>query len=162
MNFFSDASASKILGCGAIFGDNWLFAQWEEGFIAEEDPSIEFLELYALWAAVLTWSTKLQNVRILINCDNISVVYMVNNMTSGCKYCMNLLRQLTLDNLNNNRRVFVQHVEGKNNKLSDALSRLEFKKFFKIAPESVNKYPDKIMTQLWPLSIWWKKTKALC
>ena len=43
------------------------------------NPSIEYLELFALTAAVLTWGSKLKNRRITIFCDNLSVVCMINN-----------------------------------------------------------------------------------
>ena len=106
LEFFSNASANGNLGFGTIFGNHWLSGQWESGFISAKNPSIEFLELYALTTAVLTWSKLLQKTRIVIFCDNQSVVFMINNMTSSCQYCMELLRVITLDNLHANRRIF--------------------------------------------------------
>ena len=57
ISLVSDASAAKDLGFGAVFGTRWIFAQWEEGYIkpSENQPSIAYLELYALTAALLTW-----------------------------------------------------------------------------------------------------------
>ena len=55
LNFYSDASKAKTLGMGVVYNDKWLFARWEEGFIEKYDPSIEFLELLALCAAVFAW-----------------------------------------------------------------------------------------------------------
>ena len=159
LNFFSDASANSRLGFGAIFGNHWLFGQWEENFIDLEEPMIGFLELYVLCVAVFMWSSLLQNTRIVVFCDNESVVYMMNNMTSSCKFCMELLRRLTLDNLHTNRRVFAQHIKGKNNILSDALSRLKFKTFFDLAPQSIDRFPKKLLQSLWPLSRLWNEIK---
>ena len=71
-NFTSDASLNPRLGMGAVFGNHWLVVQWEYNFKVEQEPSIEFLELYALTAAVTTWAGtdgKLANNRIIIFCD---------------------------------------------------------------------------------------------
>ena len=61
--FYSDASASPTLGFGAVFNNKWLFAQWEVGYINQKTntPSIEYLELLALVAAVLTWGHLITN-----------------------------------------------------------------------------------------------------
>ena len=155
LNFFSDASAAKTLGMGAIFGDNWLFAKWEPGFIDTYKPSIGFLELYALCAGILTWSDRITKTRVMVYCDNMSAVQMVNNLSSSCEQCMKLIRILTLDNLKHYRRVFVRHIEGRKNVLSDALSRLQFDKFFKLAPATVKQYPDDISTVIWPVTKLW-------
>ena len=59
LNFYSDASANPELGVGAVFKTHWLFTQWESGFIKAMNPSIEYLELYGVAAALLTWSQQL-------------------------------------------------------------------------------------------------------
>ena len=161
LNFFSDASANEKFGYGAIFGDNWLFGQWEEGFIKTFQPSIETLELFALCAAIFTWQEheQLNRTRIVIHCDNMLVVQMVNNTSSSCHQCMKLIRLLTLNNLKHDRRLFIRHVEGRKNSLSDALSRINLKKFFELAPLTVNQFPDKISEVIWPYSkIWLAET----
>lgn len=123
-----------------------------EGTLFKPESPAEFLELFALCAGIFTWSEHLAGTRIVVFCDNISVVYMVNNLTSSCIQCMKLIRFLTLDNLKNDRRVFVRHVWGKNNQLSDALSRQDLNRFFRLAPSTMNLFPDKVSNQLWPLS----------
>ena len=99
-------------------------------FIETKDPSIEYLELYGLTAALLTWGEFIHDIRVLVFCDNQAVVSMVNNLTSSCKNCMFLLRLITLNNLVNNRRVFVQYIRSSDNELPDALSRLQFSRFW--------------------------------
>ena len=131
--YFSDASKNGLLGLGAIFNQNWLYTQWEPGFIDRFDPSIEFLELYALCMGVFTWAHKLRNRRFILYCDNTSSVNMINGNSSGCKYCMTLIRKVTLKGLEMNFRLFADHVEGKKNKLSDSLSRLKIKRFKRLA-----------------------------
>ena len=107
LNFYSDASANPEYGYGAIFDKTWLFGKWEKNFIVDNDPSIEFLELFALCAAILTWEDRLVAMRIIVFCGNISVVHMMNNLSLSCAQCMKLIRILTLNNLKFDRRVFV-------------------------------------------------------
>ena len=52
--FTSDASGNEKLGFGAVFQNNWLFGQWEPGYVEMYQPSIEYLELYALVTAMIT------------------------------------------------------------------------------------------------------------
>ena len=50
LDFYSDASASKTLGFRCIYQRAWIAKMWEEGFIEKCEPSIEYLELFALTA----------------------------------------------------------------------------------------------------------------
>ena len=158
LNFYSDTSASKSLGFGAIFNNHWLYAQWEEGYIQENEPTIEYLELFALTAGLLTWGDELKNIRMVLLCDNMAVVGMINKLSSSCSKCMALLRLITLDNLVNNRRVFARYVKSSENGLSDALSRLQFSRFWKLAQKSMNPEPSEISKTVWPASKIWSLT----
>ena len=55
IGFATDASANCSLGFGCVFGNNWTFGMWEQGFIKKHSPSIEYLELYALVVGVFTF-----------------------------------------------------------------------------------------------------------
>ena len=63
------------------------------------EPSIEFLELFAVLASVDMWGHLIQNHRIALYCDNQAVVHMFNNATSSCKRCMILISRLTLTSM---------------------------------------------------------------
>ena len=152
--FYSDASGSKILGYGCIYKDQWIYGQWEAEFMELNKPSIEYLEMFALVAGVFTWEKQLGNRRIVVFCDNEAVVQMINTMTSGCKNCMILLRLLTLNNLQFNRRVAAKYINTKKNFLADSLSRNQLTRFRKLGPH-MKKYPDTIHPQLWPMSKLW-------
>ena len=157
LNSYSDASANEHLGCGAIFDNQWLFCQWEPGYIKQNSPSIGYLELYALCAAILTWGDQLKDSRIVVFCDNMAVVHMINQLSSSCGNCMYLLRLLTLSGLVDNRRVFARHVMGINNELADSLSRLQFQRFWKLAPSSMAKQLSRISKLVWPPCKIWNK-----
>ena len=78
LDFYTDAAKTPSLGFGCVFGGQWTFGKWNSQFIIEQDPSIEFLELYALCIGIFAWERKLQNMRIVIFCDNEAVVNIVN------------------------------------------------------------------------------------
>ena len=130
LNFYSDASLNSNFGFGAIFNDRWIYGCWGRTFVLQNSPSIAFLELFTLVAAILTWGDRLINIRVVTWCDNETVKHAVNKLTSGCEQCMKLIRLLTLDNLKNNRRVFVKYVKSRDNVLADALSCLDFARFW--------------------------------
>ena len=156
LSFWTDASKSKKLGFGCIFNNHWSFGKWEIDYIEDCDPSIEYLELYALVTVVLMWTMELKNRRSIIFCDNQAVVEMVNKSCSPCKDCMTLLRILTLNNLNNNIRLWVKFIPTKKNLLADSLSRLKFDTFWKHAPATMDNYPTKLPFSIWPASKIWR------
>ena len=155
--FYSDASAAKTKGIGAVFNKHWLFARWEPGYIEKYQPSIEYLELYGLVAAMLTWDHLIRNNRVIVHCDNSSVVSMINNTSSTCGNCMYLIRLLTLNYLVNNRRVFAKRLRSEANYLSDALSRMQIDRFWRLAPPRMNPQLSKISPLVWPASRIWQE-----
>ena len=134
VGFYSDASAAKKLGFGAILKFHWIQGMWPEGFIERESPSIKYLEFFALCMGVMMWQEHLANQRFCIHCDNMAVVHMINGMTAKCKNCMFLLRLLTLNNLKFNRSLSAHYINTKMNQLSDALSRNQMTRFRKLEP----------------------------
>ena len=127
---YSDASRNFKLGFGAICQQSWVWRQWNFEFMEHAQPSIEYLELYAVLIAVTNWVHRFSNRRITLHCDNMSVVQMINSTSSTCKNCMVLIRKLTLQGLIHNVRIFAQYMKSKDNYFSDALSRLDFPRFW--------------------------------
>ena len=156
LRFYSDASAKDTLGFGAIFNNFWIAGQWEPGFVKNKNPSIEYLELYGLTAALLTWGHLLKNQRVQIYCDNTAVVAMINNSTSSCKNCMILIRLIVLNNLINNRRVFAKYVNTKLNDLADSLSRMQMERFWRLAPPTMSRVPSQVSPLIFPVSKIWQ------
>ena len=96
INMYSDASGK--IGFEALCDCNWMKGMWEPSFL-EQEPSIEYLELFAVTAGILTWIRKFQNKRVILFCDNISVVHMMNGSASKCKNCMILIRLIALEGM---------------------------------------------------------------
>ena len=159
LSFYSDVSTSEVLGMGAVFNNHWLYSQWELMYIHRMSPSIEYLELYVLVTMVITWVKELKHIRMVLYCDNEAVVNMVNNMASKCPNYMYLLFLLAIDNLIHSRRVFAKHLRSEQNYLSDALSRLQFDHFWRLASPNMDKFPTKSSEQMWPSSKIWQCLK---
>ena len=140
INMYSDASKYlKSRGLGAICGNDWMMSALNYEFLALKKPSIEYLEIFAVAAVVVTWIHCFQNKRILLYCDNMSVVHMLNGSSSKCKNYMVLIRKITLVCLIHNVRVYARHICTHKNCLADALSRLKIQKFWQLAPGTMNK-----------------------
>ena len=141
---------------GAIFQNKfWLFAKWEAGYIRKFDPSIEYFKLLGVCMGVFAWSSKLRNLRIIVWCDNQSVVSMIKSTASSCKHCMILIRKLTLRSLQHKMHIFARWVSGKANVRSDLLSRQKIGKFKVLSPQ-FNSLPTELPEELWPASRIWE------
>ena len=152
LNFAMDASRNHVFGFGCVYDLEWTGGQWKPGFIEECQPSIQFLELYAVCVGIFTWRHRLTNGRFMIWCDNQPSMRMLNNGTSSCKNGMNLLKLVALDNLKCNRRVFAQYIETDKNTQADAISRMDLTKFFKNSPTDMSRKPCPLPSVLWPVS----------
>ena len=159
IDFYTDSSQSRTKGFGCVYKEKYTWGIWGS-FIQMCEPSIEYLELYALTMGILIWEQHLANTKIIVFCDNQAVVHMVNNTSSSCPNCLYLIRVLVLNGLIFNRRLSVRYVPTKLNARSDALSRLQFDRFFRLSPQSRNVKPEKLSNLIWPPEkIWIKETK---
>ena len=155
IDMFSDASGNYSLGFGAYCGPEGTFGQWDIEFCNTVKPSIEYLELYAVTVTVLNWIKFFTNKRVILFCDNESVVHMLNNSSSSCKNCMVLIRLITAEGIVRNVRVFAKHVGTKENGKADALSRLDWKRFSRLAGDTMNKGSTLIPHEIWPMKKIW-------
>ena len=155
LDMYSDASGNYSLGFGAYCGPEWTFGQWNLEFCQTVKPSIEYLELFAVLVGVLNWIKLFKNKRIILFCDNEAVVHMINNSLSNCKNCMVLMRILVAESLCCNVRIFARHIKTKDNGKADALSRLNFEKFWRLAAGTMNDLPTGIPGEIWPMEKLW-------
>ena len=151
ISWFTDAAKGESRGCGGICQTEWFAVKWPKGFIKEFDPSIAFLELYGVAVSVLHWIHRFQNRRIVLFCDNISVVYMINRNTSNCKFCLTLIRLIVLESMKYNVRLFANYVNTKANTLADYLSRGKFKEFEQLAGARFVNGNAGVSDRLWPI-----------
>ena len=154
ISMFSDATKNLKLGFGGLCQNSWVFGQWDEQFMLAADPSIKYLELFAVTVTILNWLHRFANSRIILFCDNQAVVAMINKNTSSCKNCLHLIRIIVLHSMRLNVRVFARYISSKNNKSADFLSRLRLQDFRILNPEA-DQEMMKIPEQLWPISKIW-------
>ena len=120
LDWYSDVSGK--IGFGVVHRTKYMHGLWDCGFLSRCKPSIEYLELYEVVTACLAWLNPYANKRIILFCDNQSVLSMINNTTSSCKQCMVLIRILVLHCMKLNICVFARYVNTKLNRRSDMLS----------------------------------------
>ena len=153
---YSDASGNFRKGFGAWCQNSWMFSVWSYEFMCKNDPSIEYLELFAVTAAVITWLHRFPNKHIYLFCDNESVCRMINNSSSSCRNCMLLLRLIVMGGLWVNTKVSARHVNTKDNGIADSLSRLDFKRFYRLRERHcLDQRPTTVPARLWPMEKLW-------
>ena len=96
LDWYTDAAKSVNLGCGGHCNLQWSFAAWDRKFLMQKDPSIEYLELYAVTVSIMLWLTKFPHRTIILFCDNQSIVHMINGSTLNCRNCMVLICLIVL------------------------------------------------------------------
>ena len=156
LGFFTDSSVVETLGFGGVCDRNWFWGQWERNFIRKNTPSKAYLELYAVCIGVYIWAERFRNLRLMLHCDNISVVEMINQTASKCKRCMRLIHLIVLKCLEFNFRLYSVYVKSAKNDLADSLSRLQFDRFKKLTENKrMQLHAEPLPKQLWPLSRIW-------
>ena len=150
-----DMYSSGSIGCGGYCGKEWFSLEWNEQFL-QENPSIEYLELYAVTVAIVNWIKNFRDQCIMLHCDNQSAVDMINSTVSSCKNCMVLLRIIMLQGLIYNVKIVAKHVKGKDNTISDYLSRGKFRELKENKKFATFKEdPTPIPKELWPMEKLW-------
>ena len=84
-------------------------------------------------------------------------MFMINNVTSGCKNCMVLVRLTVLHGMLNNIKISAKYVESKRNKIADSLSRLQFQQFATLARKrgDMDEQPTNVPNEIWPMDKIW-------
>lgn len=157
IDLYSDAS--KLHGWGCCYKNFWCFGKWTEDEmerVKREECTIQMQEMLAFSVAVELFAPMLECKRIVTHCDNQAVVAMINNASTKCKVCMEMIRLVTLTSMKYNCRFFSKWISTKENGVTDALSRLEFGRFRRLAP-NMDKEPLPPPVVLCPMKDrWWR------
>lgn len=149
LQLYTDAAAGRGLGFGCYFHRRWSFGIWPESWhIQGITDDITILEFFPLLVSLYIWGTELRNKKITFNCDNQSVVEILNSRTSKSRRVMVLLRAFTLKCLELNILVKGSFIRGSRNIKADYISRLQFDKFSAVAPDAAE-LPSAVPTHLW-------------
>ena len=141
MNLYTDAAGNKTLGCGAYLNGEWIVYKWPDRWCDEIFRDITLLELVPILLAFFIWGFKLKGKKIILHCDNMSLVHILNRKSSRNKKVLILLRQLVLILLNNNIQIKAVHIASKANSICDAISRFQFSKVECLLPNLAHRVP---------------------
>ena len=136
-NFSIHTDASGTLGCGAVFGNQWLQWQWA----SEWQPiSIMAKELVPIVLSCAVWGPQLVKQSALFYCDNLGLVAALNKSTCKDKLVMQLLQVLSFFIAHHNIYIKSTHIAGALNISADHLSQFDMSSFFLLNPKA-NKQP---------------------
>ena len=139
---WSDASGSW--GCAAVWGPAWFQYQWNERV---KGSSIAVMEFLPIIMAAVVWGEYWKGLTIQCNCDNQSVVCVINSGSSKDPVLMQLLRCLFFVEAKFDCQVVARHTPGSENGLADALSRNRLSAFFS-SHSQANSHPTRIPDNL--------------
>ena len=127
----SDASGSW--GCGAYSGEHWFMLKWSG---ALSDHHITIKEMIPIVLAAALWGQSWRGKSILIQCDNMAVVHIINQGSSKNKVAMHLARCLSFTAAMHEFHLSARHIKGADNILADALSRDNLPLFRSLHPQA--------------------------
>jgi hypothetical protein len=134
LELYTDATESAF---GGYFNKCWFQGYFPQEILKDEQISMAFLELYPIVMACVLWGHQWSRLRIVLYCDNMSTVDIINKGRSKVLSIMKLMRKLTYHSALNNYVIYAKHIPGINNSIADAISRFQMTKFRTMAPEAV-------------------------
>ena len=127
----TDASGSW--GCGAFLEGKWLQWQWPYEVL---HLSIMAKELIPITLSCVVWGPTLAKSKVLIQCDNLSLVSAITKGYSKDKEVMRLLRCMWFFVAYFDLDLHVEHIAGIKNTAADQLSRNYLPSFFSFHPQA--------------------------
>ena len=117
LHMYSDSSLS---GYGATLGTRFIVGKFPPSW---EGLDIQTLELFPILGLVAAFKLRLAGLNLIMHCDNLALVHILNAQTSKSSTVMTLLRPLVLLLLENKILFRAVHIPGVENSLADMLSR---------------------------------------
>lgn len=148
---YTDSAGGPGMGFGAFFNGKWCFGVWpvkwhDQGLTR----SITLLEFFPILVAIVVWGELLTNKKILFRSDNTGVVSIINSLTSKSDLVMKLVRSFVLRCLKFNILCKCSHIPGADNTVADSISRLQWDRFFQLAP-GAEREPHVVPNHLWEI-----------
>lgn len=76
--------------------------------------------------AFMIWGLRLQNKKVILHVDSISLVHILNKQSAKSPRVLVLVRSLVLMALKHNIQFEAQHIPGKSNIIADSISRKQW------------------------------------
>ena len=142
IKLFTDASS---IGFRAIYDNAWIQEKWPLSFIHH---SIDYKELFAIWASCITWSSHWERKRIVFITDNKPITELWQSGSSPSVHLMDLIRKIYSIAVQYHFSISFKHILGHYNPVADAISRYQEQQFRLSAPFADN-LPTLIPNNLW-------------
>ena len=147
---FTDAAG--LHGFGTYFQGRWCHGHWTQ---EQAGLSLTWKELFPIALSCRLWGHLLTQRKLLVHCDNASVVAVMASGTSRDPYVAQLVRDVFFSAAKYQFVIFVQHLLGTSNVVADSLSRFQMEKFRRLAPDA-----DSKPTPSPNLANWWAPWRA--
>lgn len=147
IDLFTDAASS--VGFGAYFKGRWCSGLWPSSWVEKGwVRNMALLELFPILVSVVIWGEEFRDKKICFHCDNLGVVFAINQLSASSPPVVKVLQHLVLECLSWNIWVVAKHVPGVCNTIADAISRSQWERFRELAPEA-----DEVGTEC-PVHLW--------
>ena len=117
----------------ATFRDTGVRASSQEACFQDGPMGINWRELCAITMALAIWGDQFKGERILVHCDNTSVMQIMAKCSSRSNSMMVLVCSLAMFGMQNNSDLCLQHIPVVNNGTADTLSRFNKDQFWHLA-----------------------------
>lgn len=135
INLFTDAAGSY--GFAAIFRTHWCSGKWPPFWVSNKAiKNVVLLELFPVVVALEIWGDQFANKRIIFNTDNKGVLFALYCLSPKSLLVIKLLRYLVILCLKFNIWIKAKYVPGKQNIITDALSRFQMACLRQLLPDA--------------------------
>lgn len=131
------ASADQLLavdacltGCGGWMNGRFFHTSFPK-FILDQNLHINLCELLTIMVALKLWGSYFSSKKILINCDNLVSVRVLNTGATRNTFLQSCLREICFIAAVNNFDVKAKHIAGCENRIPDSLSRWDLNSKFR-------------------------------
>ena len=148
------ATDASKRGFGGVFGNQWVQAAWPRTMVALNKGlaiDIDYLELFAIYAACATWGHLWAGNRIVIYTDNLPITDVWQMGTSKSPSLMSLVRKIFLEAAEYEYCLALKYLPGKLNVQADSLSRFQMSQFRTANPQASphpTPLPDRVLQLL--------------
>ena len=125
ISIHTDASTS--VGYGGVCGENWFMGTWPDE--QWKTQNIALLELYPVYAALVTWKDRTEDSTVACYTDNKALVDILNKLYTRDRRIRQLLKPLASWCLAHNVFLVAHHIPGMYNIAPDLLSRGKLAEF---------------------------------
>jgi hypothetical protein len=116
------ASDACLVGAGGWFNGKFFHCKFPE-FIQAQGLHINALELLTVIVCAKLWGKHWKGKRIVISCDNMVSVEVINTGRARDKFLLKCLRELTFIAATSEFEIRARHIAGVTNRIPDLLSR---------------------------------------